>query len=126
MALLDDVSLKLLFIAENAAQDVLDGLMLSLKDLLAVLKDLQDADPFMTLQEGVDSLTESLVAANDQISTMTDTFKALGEAVPELEDVQMAALGVAETLQGPVQEALVGVGEMAQEATMQMTGDLGP
>ncbi len=120
MALLDDVSLKLLFIAENAAQDVLDGLLLSLKDLLAVLKDLQDADPFMTLQDGADALTESVSTLNDEAESLAENFKGLGQGAPELQTVQEAAITLAETLRGPVQEAFTSAGNTAQESALRM------
>jgi len=83
MAELVDVSLKLLFTAENNAQTVINTLVGSMKDLLEELRAFEDLNPFAqwakdadTADESIQSVTESVNTLKEAAQSMADTMKA--------------------------------------------------
>ncbi len=79
MALLEDVSLKLLFLAENNAQDVLDTLVESMGNLLGVLRDFESANPFAAMTEDAATFNEAMDTTIETAQTMGDTLQATAD-----------------------------------------------
>lgn len=108
MALLDDVSLKLLFVAENNAQAVLDTLVQSLTDLTGLLKDMQDLNPFATMGE-------ETVAFGEAVDGAAESMKGLSESAQEAGDTIASTMRVAAATTTTASERM--------SASMQTAGD---
>ncbi len=93
MALLDDVSLKLLFVAENNAQDAIDTLVASLGDLTELLTRLEDLNPFVGWIDSAAELDDSLAVVSDSMDTLAQSAQSAGDEMARAMAQTAATMG---------------------------------